>query len=298
MLGRSPTVRRGSRELKAESESNIAKKAAKKKAAKKAAGAKKTTLGKKSAAKTSASRKSTAKKKTDKKTAVTTKKKAAKAKAATAKKAPAKKVAKTTAAKKSATTKAVAKKAPAKKTAAKKASATKKVVAEKAPVTKKKVAKKAAPKTAPVPVELPEPPRPKLPPLSKRISKKNTDAIRKRLLERRSELLGGLQSVDARSQDHAVQAGGDEIDAATYSVAADLSLRMAESESRELKEIELALSKLEDGSYGVCEATGLAIDVRRLLFMPTARLSLEAQEQLEREQLYHDSELGWVRTDF
>ena len=31
MLGRSPTVRRGSRELKAESESNMAKKAAKKK---------------------------------------------------------------------------------------------------------------------------------------------------------------------------------------------------------------------------------------------------------------------------
>ena len=251
------------------------KSTAKKSTAKKATAKKKAT-GPKKAGKKAAAKKSTAKKSTVKKAAVT--------KAAAPKKAPPKK---------DASSKKVA---PAAKKAATAGATSKNAAGTEAPVTKKKTAtKKAAPRPAPQPEE---PPPPKVQPLSKRISKKNVDAIRGRLLERRSELFGALSGADVRAQDHSVQAGGDEIDAATYSVAADLSLRMAESESRELKEIQLALGKLEDGSYGVCEATGKPIDVRRLLFMPTARLSLEAQEQLEREQLYHDNELGWVSTEF
>jgi len=165
---------------------------------------------------------------------------------------------------------------------------------------KKKVpARKAAAAAATSEVVEPPPP-PKVAPLSKRLSKTNLQTIREALLQRRAQLLGSLGGLEVdtlRAEQHSVQAGGDEIDHATYSVAADLSLRMAESESRELREIVLALTKLEDGSYGICEATGLPIDVRRLLFMPAARLSLEAQQQLEKEQLYHDVEHGWVRSD-
>ena len=77
-------------------------------------------------------------------------------------------------------------------------------------------------------------------------------------------------------------------------MTADLSLRLAESESKELREIAVAMKKIQDGTYGICEATGSEIDVRRLRFLPSARLSLDAQRKLEAQQLHYDEQMGWV----
>ncbi|HLU47586.1 MAG TPA: TraR/DksA family transcriptional regulator, partial [Planctomycetota bacterium] len=120
--------------------------------------------------------------------------------------------------------------------------------------------------------------------------------IRKSLLDRRAELLGSIGNHELG--DANVEAGGDEVDQANRAATADLSLRLAESEYRELQEIEVALGKLADGSYGICEVTGKPIDVRRLLYMPACRLSLEAQRKLEAQQIYHDEQRGWVTNEF
>ncbi|WP_017187029.1 TraR/DksA C4-type zinc finger protein [Alkalibacillus haloalkaliphilus] len=42
----------------------------------------------------------------------------------------------------------------------------------------------------------------------------------------------------------------------------------------QLKEIDHALAKMEDGTYGVCEKTGEAIPFERLEAMPTARYKI------------------------
>jgi DnaK suppressor protein len=49
-----------------------------------------------------------------------------------------------------------------------------------------------------------------------------------------------------------------------------------------IREIDEALERIEEGSYGYCEETGEEIGIRRLEARPTATLSIEAQEWHER----------------
>ena len=48
-----------------------------------------------------------------------------------------------------------------------------------------------------------------------------------------------------------------------------------------LTDVEDALRRIEDGTYGVCENCGKPIDIRRLRAMPSARFDVECQSKLE-----------------
>lgn len=50
-----------------------------------------------------------------------------------------------------------------------------------------------------------------------------------------------------------------------------------------LAEVDAALQRLRDGTYGWCELCGMPIPPLRLEAMPTARLRIECQERLEQE---------------
>ncbi len=50
-----------------------------------------------------------------------------------------------------------------------------------------------------------------------------------------------------------------------------------------LAQVERALTRIENGTFGICEDTGEPIERRRLEAQPTATLSIDAQEQRERE---------------
>jgi DnaK suppressor protein len=73
-------------------------------------------------------------------------------------------------------------------------------------------------------------------------------------------------------------AAGDEID---QSVAHLLENQFLANQSRmrhQLLEIELALSRLANGSFGICEETAEMIEESRLLAIPYTRLSIEGAE--------------------
>lgn len=72
-------------------------------------------------------------------------------------------------------------------------------------------------------------------------------------------------------------------DAATDSFDRDFALSRASSEQEALYEIDEALDRIRDGSYGICELTGKPIDAARLEAIPWTRFSLEAEEILERD---------------
>ena len=93
--------------------------------------------------------------------------------------------------------------------------------------------------------------------------------------------------------EHSAQSGGDVVDQATFSATADLSLRMAENEWKALRDIDLALRKLDDGTYGICEVTGKPIGLERLRALPAVRLSKEAQERFENNLIYRDNDGHW-----
>jgi DnaK suppressor protein len=56
-----------------------------------------------------------------------------------------------------------------------------------------------------------------------------------------------------------------------------------------IKQIDAALGRLDDGSFGFCLESGEEIGLQRLLAYPIATLSVEAQEQRERRNRNHQA---------
>lgn len=71
-------------------------------------------------------------------------------------------------------------------------------------------------------------------------------------------------------------------DAGTDTFDRDFALSLVSNEQEALYEIEEAIQRIFDGTYGVCEATEEPIDNERLLAVPFTRFSLEGQRQMER----------------
>jgi RNA polymerase-binding transcription factor DksA len=70
-------------------------------------------------------------------------------------------------------------------------------------------------------------------------------------------------------------------DAATDSYDRDCALALLSSAQNALYEIEQALRRIANGTYGTCELTGKAIESERLKAIPWTRYSAGAQNQLE-----------------
>jgi RNA polymerase-binding transcription factor DksA len=72
-------------------------------------------------------------------------------------------------------------------------------------------------------------------------------------------------------------------DAATDNFDQELALGMLSAEQDAVYEIDEALERIRNGSYGTCEITGKQIEPERLDAIPWTRFSSQAQKTLERE---------------
>ena len=84
---------------------------------------------------------------------------------------------------------------------------------------------------------------------------------------------------------HMADAGTDEYDR-------DLALGVLSSEQDALYQIEQALDRIRNGTYGICELTGKPIEPARLEAVPWARFSIEAEQQFEKEGAVKRTRLG------
>jgi len=73
-------------------------------------------------------------------------------------------------------------------------------------------------------------------------------------------------------------------DAGTDTFDRDFALSLVSSEQEALSEIDAAIKRVRDGSYGVCEITAKPIAKERLLAVPFTRYSAEAQKEIERNR--------------
>jgi DnaK suppressor protein len=73
-------------------------------------------------------------------------------------------------------------------------------------------------------------------------------------------------------------------DAGTDTFDRDFALSMVSSEQDALTEIEAAIERIFNGTYGICEMTGKQIREERLLAVPFTRYSVKTQTQLEKNQ--------------
>ena len=67
---------------------------------------------------------------------------------------------------------------------------------------------------------------------------------------------------------------------------------MLSSEQNALYEIEEALNRLRDSTYGICELTGKRISAGRLDAIPWTRFSAAAERQLEKDGVVRRARLG------
>lgn len=128
------------------------------------------------------------------------------------------------------------------------------------------------------------------------LKSKDMEQFRELLLNLQARLRGDVQtlsrgalgsSADSKSPTHMAELG-------TETYEQDFSLRMMESDQEVLKEIRVALKKIDDGKYGVCEGcveqgrppSKCWIPKTRLKEIPHARFCVSCAEKLERQFSY------------
>lgn len=84
-------------------------------------------------------------------------------------------------------------------------------------------------------------------------------------------------------------------DAGTDSFDRDLNLSLASFEQEALYEVDAALKKIDDGTYGLCELTGRPIPWKRLEAVPWTRFTIQAEAQLGNVAHPHIGSLGAVQ---
>ena len=110
--------------------------------------------------------------------------------------------------------------------------------------------------------------------------------FRDMLLAKRRELVGDMSSMESE----ALQRGGNSnlsnlpmhmADMGTDNYEQEFTLGLMEKDRNLLREINHALSKIQDGTYGLCEGTQQPISRPRLEAQPWARYSIEHARKLE-----------------
>jgi DnaK suppressor protein len=107
--------------------------------------------------------------------------------------------------------------------------------------------------------------------------------LHKSLLSRRSEIRKKLaDELDGLRNLKGADATGDSADVAFESGSEEMASQLAELDARELHQIERALQRLKQGTYGLCEACGGKIPVGRLNALPYTTLCIECQREMEK----------------
>ncbi len=115
------------------------------------------------------------------------------------------------------------------------------------------------------------------------------DRQKHRLLDLRDHFLDQMQSVAqdslrSRAENNEASAVGQhQADAGSDAYEKDFALSLLSQEQDALYEIEEALKRIENATYGICEMSNKVIPHARLEAIPFARFTVECQQQLEKE---------------
>lgn len=117
------------------------------------------------------------------------------------------------------------------------------------------------------------------------LTSRELEFFRDLLLAKRRELVGDMSSMErealTRSGENLSNLPIHMADMGTDNYEQEFTLGLMEKDRQLLREINSALRKIEDGSYGICEGTGKPISKGRLEVAPWARYSIEHARKLE-----------------
>ncbi len=116
--------------------------------------------------------------------------------------------------------------------------------------------------------------------------------LHKRLIARRDslrQLLAGDLSDLRSKREHQ---SGDAADVAFGTGTDEILSKLAEIEARELAQLERAIKRIEEGTYGLCEVCDKRIPVARLNALPYSTTCIECQREMERSPYGHSAHRG------
>lgn len=117
-------------------------------------------------------------------------------------------------------------------------------------------------------------------------------ALQARLEQRRQELNGEIDDKLQTSEQGLQELSGEVGDAGDESVAhmiTDLDLASANRDVSELRDVEAALQRIREGTYGTCIQCGADLEFERLNAQPTALRCVECQTQFEKLHANHNT---------
>lgn len=112
--------------------------------------------------------------------------------------------------------------------------------------------------------------------MSSNTSVKIISECKEKLLAAKSDILNRM--IESKREYFSRDKGLDEGDQSMANLAESDFLLTQERLRKQILEIELALSRIERGTFGICEETEEPIEAERLLAIPWTRLSIEGAE--------------------
>ncbi len=121
--------------------------------------------------------------------------------------------------------------------------------------------------------------------------------LHKTLISRRTELRKRLGMELAGLSSGKSMQGGDTADAAFDASGEEMASQLAELESKELAQVERALKRLKQGSYGQCEVCSTKILIARLNALPYSTLCIKCQREMELDSGWaaNGGDIDWTR---
>lgn len=110
-----------------------------------------------------------------------------------------------------------------------------------------------------------------------RLSENLVMECKKKLLIAKQDVMNRFRTAQ-REAVHMDKSSGDEGDQSVAHIEEHSFLVAQERMRSQLLEIEMALARIEQGTFGVCEETDEVIESDRLLAIPWTRLSIEGAE--------------------
>src|SRR3989441_5359625 len=107
--------------------------------------------------------------------------------------------------------------------------------------------------------------------------------LRQHLLDLKTKLLGEMESESKAERESNKDEGMDTYDLASEERDREINFILSDRERVKITQIDDALERMEEASYGVCVSCGLEIAEERLRVMPFTRLCRDCQQEQERE---------------
>lgn len=112
---------------------------------------------------------------------------------------------------------------------------------------------------------------------------KERERFKKKLLEKKEEIINKLSEVYNESKEVESGIAQDVVDKAESSYTKEFLFSLSDAEREQLFMIDEALKRIEESNYGICQSCEKNISKKRLNAVPWTPYCIECQEKEEKE---------------